>query len=63
VPSPVRKSNERSDARTIGGSKLRALLLASQNRELAPQQHQFHVLGELGAATRTSSLTTAAKAR
>jgi hypothetical protein len=52
VQAPVReKSSERSDERTIGGPKLRALLLASQNRELVPQQHQFHVLGELGPST------------
>ncbi len=28
--------------------KPRTLLLTSQNRELVPQQHQFHVLGEFG---------------
>ncbi len=52
VPAPVREqSSKRGDERTIGGSKPRALLLASQDRELVPQEHQFHVLGELGSAT------------
>jgi hypothetical protein len=52
VQAPVReKTSERSNERTIGRPKLRALLLASQNRELVPQQHQFHVLGELGPST------------
>jgi hypothetical protein len=38
--------SKRSDERTIGGSKPRALILTSQNRELMSQQQQFHVLGE-----------------
>jgi hypothetical protein len=50
--APVREqSSERSDERTIGGSKPRALMLTSQNRELVAQQHQLHVLGELGSPT------------
>jgi hypothetical protein len=44
------QSSKRSDERPIGGSKPRASMLTSQNRELVPQQHQFHVLGELGSA-------------
>jgi hypothetical protein len=52
VSAPVREqSRKRSDERTIGGAKPRALMLTSQNRELVPKEHQFHVLGELGAAT------------
>lgn len=52
VPTPVREqSSKRSDERAIGGPKPRTLMLASQNRELVPQQHQFHVLGELGLST------------
>jgi hypothetical protein len=38
----------RNDERAIGGPKPRTLLLASQDRELVSQQHEFHVLGELG---------------
>jgi hypothetical protein len=49
VPAPGREqSSKRSDKCTIGGLKPRTLLLTSQNRELVPQQHQFHVLGEFG---------------
>ena len=52
VPAPVReKSSKRSDERTIGGPKPRTLMLTSQHRELVPQQHQLHVLGELGSPT------------
>jgi hypothetical protein len=40
----------RGDERTIGGAKPRALLLASENPELVSQEHQFHVLGELGSS-------------
>ncbi len=51
VSAPVREqSRERSDERTIGRAKPRALLLASENRELVAKQHQFHVLGELGSS-------------
>jgi hypothetical protein len=51
VSAPVREQlSERSDERTIGGPKPRALMLTSQNRELMSQQHQFHVLGELSSA-------------
>jgi hypothetical protein len=51
LPAAVREqSRKRGDECTIGGAKPRALLLTSQNRGLVPQQHQFHVLGELGAA-------------
>jgi hypothetical protein len=45
------QSSKCGDERTIGGSKLRALTLTSQNRELVPQEHQLHVLGELSPAT------------
>jgi hypothetical protein len=45
------QSSKRSDERTIGGPKPRALMLTSQNRELVPQQRQLHVLGELGSPT------------
>jgi hypothetical protein len=52
VPAPVReKSGKRRDERTIGGPKSRTLMLTSQHRELVPQQHQLHVLGELGSPT------------
>lgn len=52
VPAPVREqSSERSDERTIGRPKPRTLMLTSQNRELVPQQHQFHVFCELGSTT------------
>src|SRR6266545_5712062 len=43
--------SKRSDERTIGGPKPRASMLTSQNRKLVPQQHQLHVLGELGSPT------------
>jgi hypothetical protein len=42
------QSRKRNDKRTIGGPKVRTLLLASQDRDLVPQRHEFHVLGELG---------------
>jgi len=45
------QSRKRSDERTVGGAKPRSLLLTIQNGELVPQQHQLHVLGELGPAT------------
>jgi hypothetical protein len=49
VPASVREqSRKRRDERAAGGAKPRSPLLTSQNRELVPQQHQFHVLGELG---------------
>jgi hypothetical protein len=49
VPAPVREqSSKRSDERTIGGAKPRSPMLTSQNQELVPQQHQVHVLSELG---------------
>jgi hypothetical protein len=49
---PVREqSSKRGDERTIGGPKPRTLPLTSQQRELVPQQHQFHVLGELDSPT------------
>jgi hypothetical protein len=49
LPAPVwKQSRKRSDECTIGGPKARTLLLASQDRELVPQQHEFHILGELG---------------
>src|SRR5918994_7566525 len=52
VSAPVRKqSSQRSDERTIGRPKPRTRMLTSQNRELVPQQHQFHVFGELGSTT------------
>jgi hypothetical protein len=49
IPPPTREqSRQRGDERPIGRAKPRALLLTRQNRELMPQQHQFHILGELG---------------
>jgi len=45
------QSSKRSDERAIGGPKPRPPVLTSQNRELVPQQHQLHVLGELGSPT------------
>ena len=45
------KSSKRSDECTIGRAKPRVLMLTSQNRELVPKEHQFHVFGELGSAT------------
>jgi hypothetical protein len=49
VPPPVREqSRKRRDERPISRAKPRSLLPTSQNRELVPQQHQLHVLGELG---------------
>jgi hypothetical protein len=51
VPAPVREqSNKRRDERAVGRTKRRSPPLTSQNRELVPQEHQFHVLGELGSA-------------
>jgi hypothetical protein len=41
-------ASKRSDHGTVGGPKLRTLMLASQDRKLVPQQHEFHVLGEVG---------------
>jgi hypothetical protein len=43
--------------------KPRTLMLTSQNRELVPQQHQFHVFGELRSTTANEYLRTAANAR
>jgi hypothetical protein len=64
TPPPVREqSRKRRDERPISRAKPRSLLPTSQNRELVPQQHQLHVLGELGRRPRTSSRRTAAKAR
>src|SRR5215218_4497964 len=40
-----------SDQRTIGGPKLLARVLTSQNRKLVAQQHQLYALGELGSPT------------
>jgi hypothetical protein len=52
VSAPLREqSSKRSDERTTGGPKPRTLVLTSQNRELVPQQHQLHILGELGSPT------------
>jgi hypothetical protein len=52
MPTPAREQpRKRSDERTVGGAEPRSLLLTSQNRELVPQQHQLHILGELGPAT------------
>lgn len=45
------QTSKRSDERTIGGSKPRTLILAGQDRELVPQQHEFHVFRELGPST------------
>jgi hypothetical protein len=52
VPAPVREqSSKRGDERTVGGAKPRSPLLTSQDRELVPQHHEFHVLGEIGPST------------
>jgi hypothetical protein len=49
LPAPLRKqTSKRSDEGTIGRSKLRTLMLVSQDRELVPQHQEFHVLCELG---------------
>jgi hypothetical protein len=45
------QSSKRGEERPIGGAKPRALMLTSQDRELVPKQHQFHILGELRSAT------------
>jgi len=51
VSAPVREqSRKRGDERAIDRSKPRTRLLTSENRELVPQQHQLHVLGELSLA-------------
>jgi hypothetical protein len=36
--------SKRRDEGTLGGPQPRTLLLASQDPELVPQQHEFHVL-------------------
>src|SRR5207247_5704495 len=52
VPAPAREqSSKRSDERTIGEPKPRTPIVASQHQELVAQQHQLHVLGELGPST------------
>jgi hypothetical protein len=52
LPAPVREqSSKRSDERAVGGPKPRTPTLAPQHRELVPQQHQLHVLGEVGPST------------
>jgi hypothetical protein len=52
VSPPLREiPSKRSDERTIGGPKPRAPMLTSRNRKLVAQQHQLHVLGELGSPT------------
>jgi len=43
--------SKHSDQRAISGPKPRARVLTSQNRNLVAQQHQLHVLGELGSPT------------
>jgi hypothetical protein len=49
APTPVREqTSKRSDQGTVGRPKLRTLMLASQDRNLVPKQHEFHVLGEVG---------------
>src|SRR6266545_3587380 len=57
MPAPMRKqTSKRSDKRTVGGPKLRRLMLARQDRQLVAQQHEFHVLGELGPSTPNKQL-------
>jgi hypothetical protein len=52
MPAPMREqTSKRSNKRTIGRPKPRTLLRASQHRELVPQQHELHVLAELGPST------------
>jgi hypothetical protein len=52
MPAPVREQpSKRRDEGTIGRPQPRTLMLASQDRELVPQQHEFDVLGELGPST------------
>jgi hypothetical protein len=64
MPAPMREqTNKRSDKRTIRRSKPRTLLRASQHRELVSQQHELHVLGELGPSTANEQAQTAAKAK
>jgi hypothetical protein len=58
-----KQSRNRSDECTIGGPKARTLLLASQDRELVPQQHEFHTLGELGPSVTNDQPRRAEKAR
>jgi hypothetical protein len=43
--------SKRRDQGTIGGPQPRTPMLASQDPELVPQQHEFYVLGELGPST------------
>jgi hypothetical protein len=52
MPARLRKqTSKRSDEGTIGWPQCRTLLLASQDRELVAQQHDFDVVGELGPPT------------
>jgi hypothetical protein len=49
MPAAVREQpSERRDEGTIGRPRLRTLILASQDRELVPQQHEFDVFRGLG---------------
>jgi hypothetical protein len=57
ISAPVRKqTSKRSDEGTIGRPQLRTLMLASQDRELVPQQHEFDVFRELGPPTPNEQL-------
>jgi hypothetical protein len=52
MTTPMREqTSKRSNKRMIRGPKPRTPLLASQHRQLVPQQHKLHVLGELGPST------------
>jgi hypothetical protein len=57
VSAPARKqTSKRSDEGTIRRPQLRTLMLASQDRELVPQQHEFDVFRELGPPTPNEQL-------
>jgi hypothetical protein len=52
MPATVREQpRKRRDEGTVGAPQPPTLMLASQDPELVPQQHEFHVLGELGPST------------
>jgi len=64
VPAPVRKqTSKRSDEGTIGRPQLRTLMLASEDRELVPQQHEFEVFRELGPPIPNEQLENSKNAR
>lgn len=64
MPAPVRKQpSKRRDQGTIGRPQLRTLMLASQDRQLMAQQHEFAVFSELGPSSSNEQPQTAEKAR